>query len=218
MKNNQEKNRKWIVDILLVVVIIAMGLLIYYRVTQLLEDRRSTSEETEQEIREEPTVEENKDQGLEVLEQPATGQEGEEVTAQPATDFSLESLDEEIVSLSDFVGTPVMVNFWATWCPPCRAEMPIIQEFAEAHQDELAVLAVNAGEDRPTIENFVENSDLDALIFLIDPENSVASLYRVPGFPTSLFIDAEGMLQAAHIGELDRDLLGQYLEKIGVEK
>ncbi len=217
MKNNQEKSKKRIVDVLLVVVIIVMGSLIIYRVNQMLNDRQAASEDIGSELSDEPTAESVGDNGGEVLEQADSDLQAQETTGQPALDFSLESLDKENITLSDFVGTPVMVNFWATWCPPCRAEMPIIQEFAEAHQETLVVLAVNAGEDRPTIESFVASQNLDALIFLLDPENSVASLYRVPGFPMSLFIDADGMLQAAHIGELDRDLLRQYLEKIGVK-
>jgi thiol-disulfide isomerase/thioredoxin len=136
---------------------------------------------------------------------------------QPALDFSLESLEDRNISLSDFKGTPVMVNFWATWCPPCRAEMPLIQSYAEANRDEVVILAVNAGEDKATVESFATAQDLDDLVFLLDPDNSVASLYRIPGFPTSLFIDAEGMLTAAHIGELNEDLLIQYLAKIGVK-
>jgi len=217
MKKNQEKSRKWIVDVLLVVVIIAMGLLIIYRVTQMQDDRRATSEDITPELTEEPTAESVGDNGGEGSDQTDSDPQVQENIPQQALDFSLVGLDGENISLSDFFGTPVMVNFWATWCPPCRREMPLIQEFAAAHQGALAVLAVNAGEDRTTIESFVESHELGDLIFLVDPENSVANLYRVPGFPTSLFIDAEGMLQAAHIGELDRDSFGQYLEKIGVE-
>jgi len=217
VKNSQEKNGKWIVDVLLVVVIIAMGILIYYRVTQWLEDRRADSDDITPEFSGESTSEPAENMGEEVLEQPGANQEGQEITAQPALDFNLESLTGENISLSDFVGTPVMVNFWATWCPPCRAEMPLIQEYAEANQGDFVVLAVNVGEEKSTIENFVTNQNFDDLIFLLDPTNSVVNLYRISGFPTSLFIDSEGMLQGTYIGEMSRDLLIQYLAKIGVK-
>ena len=135
----------------------------------------------------------------------------------PAKDFELQDMDEQKIRLSDYKGKVILLNFWATWCPPCRAEMPLMQEYAEANQGDFVVLAVNVGEEKLTIENFVTNQNFDDLIFLLDPTNSVVNLYRISGFPTSLFIDSEGMLQGAYIGEMSRDLLIQYLAKIGVK-
>lgn len=218
--SKNSKNRKF-VDVLLVIVIIAMGLFIYYRVTQILSERKTESPVSPSEVIDESTPEptlqsinsfaENQSDKL------TPTQDQQDTTTQPALDFSLDSIENRNISLSDFRGTPVMVNFWATWCPPCRAEMPLIQSYAETYLDEFVVLAVNAGEDKETVESFATAQNLDDLVFLIDPENSVASSYRIPGFPTSLFIDAEGMLAAVHIGELDEDLLIKYLAKIGVE-
>jgi thiol-disulfide isomerase/thioredoxin len=221
MNKKKDKNNRRIVDVLLVIVIIAMGLFIYYRVNQILSDRKTESlgltYESMDGLTPEPTSESTKFFVDNQSDQLASTQEHQDNTFQPALDFSLESLEDRNISLSDFKGTPVMVNFWATWCPPCRAEMPLIQSYAEANRDEVVVLAVNAGEDKATVESFATAQDLDDLVFLLDPDNSVASLYRIPGFPTSLFIDAEGMLTAAHIGELNEDLLIQYLAKIGVK-
>jgi thiol-disulfide isomerase/thioredoxin len=132
-----------------------------------------------------------------------------------APDFSLESLNGDSVSLSDYRGKAVMINFWATWCPPCRAEMPLIQDFADQFADELVVLAVNAGEHRGDVAYFVEEHGFD-LVFLLDPENSVATLFNVRGFPTTLFIDQQGVLQATFIGEMDEAILSTHLEKIGL--
>jgi thiol-disulfide isomerase/thioredoxin len=213
MNHKPDKKNRWILDVLLVVGIAAMGLFVYYRINQMLSDREQDAAGSSPETINQPTSFPT----VTVVESYKSDQQEQEIEAQPALDFQLVNLKGNDTSLSDFLGTPVMVNFWATWCPPCRAEMPLIQEFAAEHQGHFVVLAVNVGEEKPIIESFVEAQNLDDLIFLLDPTNSVASLYRVPGFPTSLFIDEVGMLQAVHIGEVDRDLMTNYLAKIGVE-
>jgi len=134
-----------------------------------------------------------------------------------APDFSLKSLDGEEVSLSDYLGTPVMINFWATWCPPCTAEMPLIDEFAEVYAGELVVLAVNAGEEKADVQEFIGAEEFH-MVFLLDSSNAAAEKYFVYGYPASMFIDEEGLLQAIHIGELDEDGLAAYLSEIGVGK
>lgn len=217
MKNQDKNQKRWVVDILLVVSIIAMGVYIYYRLMQMDPNRDENGDLSAAPTNTaiiEPTKNLDQDQTL----KSTSDSEESEIGMQSALDFRLESLNDGIVSLSDFIGTPVMVNFWATWCPPCRAEMPLIQELAAENQDDFIVLAINVGEDRPTIESFVNSNHFYDLIFLLDPENTIASLYRVPGFPTSLFIDSEGFLRSAHIGELDRDLLNGYLAEIGVKE
>ncbi|MDT8381214.1 MAG: TlpA disulfide reductase family protein [Brevefilum sp.] len=208
MKNRPSKNRKYIIDILIVVTILVMAAIIYYRVDQMIDDRKISGDEIEAASRNTPDAAFSP----ELAEQTST-----QSSAAPALAFNLNNLDGEDVALSDHLGKAVMVNFWATWCPPCRNEMPIIQNFAAAHPDQLVVLAINAGEESPAVENFVNSHNLDAINFLMDPSNSVSDLYRVPGLPTSLFIDAEGLLQGVHIGELNEAYLAEYLAGIGVK-
>jgi thiol-disulfide isomerase/thioredoxin len=203
------KSKKWILDILLVIAIVGMGLFVYHRFNQRI---KNNPQKTDKDLGE---TSQNADEVA--VDESDIDQTAAEIKAEPALPFNLENLKGENVALSDFLGKPVMVNFWATWCPPCRKEMPIIQEFAAANQGELIVLAVNAGEDKATVQNFVENQSFPNLNFLLDPTNSVAVLYGVPGYPTSLFIDAEGLLRTGHIGELDETLLINYLTMIGVE-
>jgi len=183
----------------------------------MLADRQTAIDETSTEQIDEIPSEATKNELETNDDQESPDQKSQVNPARAALDFQLENIDGGPISLSDYEGKPVMVNFWATWCPPCRAEMPLIQEFASENQESFVVLAVNVGEERSTIEGFVSNNELHDLIFLLDPENSVAALYGVPGFPTSLFVDQNGLLQAVHIGELNRDLMVQYLAKIGVE-
>jgi len=208
MKNQLSKNRNHIVDILIVIVILFMAAIIYYRVDQMIEDRKTLKDESEAVSQNSPQAENTP----ELDEQKSSG-----VGAEPALGFNLNNLDGENVALSDYQGKAVMVNFWATWCPPCRNEMPLIQDFAAANQDNLVVLAINAGDTIVEVEDFVNSQSLDALNFLLDPTSSVADLYRVPGLPTSLFIDAEGLLQGVHIGELNEAYLSEYLAEIGVK-
>ncbi|MFW5714681.1 MAG: TlpA family protein disulfide reductase, partial [Brevefilum sp.] len=101
------------------------------------------------------------------------------------------------------------------WCQPCRAELPLIQSFADRYEKELVVLAINMGEDRTNVEHFVNEFNYD-LHFLLDQSTSVAKKFMVRGLPTTIFIDMEGQIQARHIGLLNEELISDYLEQIGV--
>ena len=131
-----------------------------------------------------------------------------------APDFELESLSGERLRLQDLSGKPVVINFWATWCIPCEAEMPLLQESYERYPG-LKVLAINFAEPSADVQAFV---DKHALTFdiLLDPRAIVQSLYRVRGYPTTYFIDAQGLVQGVHIGVLSQRQLNGYLEQIGV--
>ena len=77
-----------------------------------------------------------------------------------APEFQLPNLEGQSISLSEFQGKPVLVNFWTTWCGPCRYELPFIQAIFEERPDELVVLAIDIGEDPSTVKNFIQNSNL----------------------------------------------------------
>ncbi len=120
-----------------------------------------------------------------------------------AVDFDLESLAEESLSLGDFRGDFVFLNFWATWCPPCREEMPAM----EVMQEELAdlpftILAVSVQEDRGTVERFIQEFGFTFPI-LLDPAGRVTSRYGVRGLPTTFIIDPDGTVLGMLIGILD---------------
>lgn len=129
--------------------------------------------------------------------------------------LQLLDLEGDPIGLSSFKGRAVLVNFWATWCPPCLEEMPLIEAYAEKYKEELVVLAINAGEDAAVVRNFVANYDFNFNI-LLDPTNSAAKNYHVYGYPTTMFFDIEGNIQATHIGELNEDLLIYYLSRIDI--
>lgn len=132
-----------------------------------------------------------------------------------APDFTLETLGGEEVSLSDYEGTPVIINFWATWCPPCRAEMPDMEEMYQS-TDDLEILAVNLTETESTrnaVSQFVGELGLSFPI-LLDQNSDVMGQYEVGPVPTSIFVDREGKVQSVILGAMNKDLMEQRLQEM----
>jgi peroxiredoxin len=133
---------------------------------------------------------------------------------QRALDFTLETLDGEVQSLSDFEGSVVLVNFWATWCPPCRAEIPGFEEAYRVHGDEgFVVLGINVGEPGAVVEPFVADMDMTYPV-LLDETTEVSRSYRAVGLPASLLVDRNGVIQARHVGFLSDAQLEDYLKRV----
>lgn len=133
----------------------------------------------------------------------------------PAPDFSLAAGSGDRVKLSEARGRPVLLNFWATWCPPCKQEMPLLQQASETYPD-LLVLAVDNDETAEAVAQFVRTNRLTFPV-LLDPGGAVNNLYQLRGYPTSFFIDAAGIVRAAHVGQLTETTLQGYLTTIGVK-
>jgi peroxiredoxin len=135
-------------------------------------------------------------------------------SGQTVPDFVLTYGDGETVKLSDWRGQPVVINFWATWCSPCRAEMPEIVEAFERYQEEdLVVVGVNVQESADKASEFAEEFQMSFPIAL-DSRGEIQQLYQVRGLPTTFFIDREGRLTARWAGLLTKDLLAEYLSEI----
>jgi cytochrome c biogenesis protein CcmG, thiol:disulfide interchange protein DsbE len=132
----------------------------------------------------------------------------------PAPNFELPNLDGKLVKLSDYRGQPVWINFWASWCPPCRAELPDVEA---AYQDKkgqgLVLLAISIGEDAPVVKQYVEKMGMTSTV-LVDSTEAVASRYRVNGIPTHLFVDKEGFIRDLVVGGLSKTTIGQRLSAI----
>jgi thiol-disulfide isomerase/thioredoxin len=135
----------------------------------------------------------------------------------PAPDFELQTLDGQSLKMSDLRGRAILINFWATWCEPCRQEMPLLQEYADRYREKLAVLAVNNDEAPELVRSFVDELQL-RLPVLLDPGAKVTQLYRVRGFPTSVFIDSRGVIRYQHIGIINNETLAGYLNDLGASK
>ncbi|RHW31333.1 TlpA disulfide reductase family protein [Oceanobacillus profundus] len=129
-----------------------------------------------------------------------------------APDFELYTLDGEKVKLSDYKGQRVMLNFWATWCPPCRAEMPDMQKFQ--NNKDVQVLAVNLSETESNpdnIQKFVDELNL-SLTIPLDNEALVSDEYEVMAYPTTYMIDSNGRIQFVMMGAMNYDFMVQQFE------
>jgi peroxiredoxin len=117
-----------------------------------------------------------------------------------APDFALEALDGRTIALSELRGQVVLINFWATWCPPCRAEMPAIQQVYEQYRDQgFEVLVVNVQELDAQMSAFVEERGLTFPV-LADRDGSVSNVYQVTSIPTTFFVDRSGVIQEIIVG------------------
>lgn len=138
---------------------------------------------------------------------------------QPAPDFALWSLDGQTVRLSEFRGRVVLINFWATWCGPCRGEMPEIEAvYREFKDQDFVVLAINEenvslDEARKLARDFRDELDLTFPILLDGPDGQVFRQYRLYGLPSSFIVDKEGVIRAVRFGPLNRDFLRAKLEE-----
>lgn len=117
-----------------------------------------------------------------------------------APNFTLKNLSGENVSLSDYRGKPLMLNFWAHWCPPCKAEMPSVQELAEIGRKEgFSVLAVNLGDDQAVVKNYFTENEFDMDVML-DSSNQIGAMYGVRSIPTTYILDSQGNIVAGKLG------------------
>lgn len=133
--------------------------------------------------------------------------------ASAAPDFAATTLTGQDVRLSDYRGQVVMLNFWATWCPPCRAEMPGIQAaYAERQDEGFTVLAINNAETPAQIQPFAQSLGLQFPIVL-DTSSQLQRTFGIRGYPTSIFVDAQGAVYATHPGFVSETDLEAYINE-----
>ncbi|WP_174733411.1 redoxin domain-containing protein [Mesobacillus harenae] len=150
---------------------------------------------------------EESDQNAVIASKPISAAVGEE-----APDFTLKDLKGKEVTLSEFKGKKVMINFWATWCPPCKAEMPAMQELYSKTGGELEIIAVNL-DSKNNVAGFADENELTFPI-LLDEQDSVNQVYSVISIPTSYFLNEQGIIIAKHIGSMTYEQLEEYVNKI----
>ena len=130
--------------------------------------------------------------------------------------FSLVSQTGLKIQSEDWIGKPFVLNFWATWCVPCREEMPLLEELSLQEKDRIEVVGINVQESSETIQAYLEANNISFQI-VRDEIGEMVRAYRINGFPTTLFFDKQGILRAKHIGILRKELLPGYLSTIEVK-
>ena len=134
----------------------------------------------------------------------------------PAPDFSLLDLRGRTLELSSLRGKAVLINFWATWCEPCREELPLLDRIAKKYPDGLSVIGVETGDPEDAVRSYIEALAPTSITVLLDPSFAARDLYLVRGLPTSFFIDASGTVRQMKIGALDASEIDTILADMGV--
>ena len=129
-----------------------------------------------------------------------------------APEFTLTSLDGKSVELSSFRGKPVFLNFWATWCPPCRAEMPDMSKLKAEMGDTIHIVGVNMKETPDKVKPYVTENGCDWL-HLLDEDGAIGKAYGVRGIPASYFLDAKGVIVGKQVGGIPLALMKMEIEK-----
>lgn len=141
------------------------------------------------------------------LSSPSSSGEGQ------APDFLLSTLDGQQVSLSEFRGRPVLINYWATYCAPCRAEMPLLQRMADQHP-KLVVLLVDERDNTPAARSFITELRIRSVV-LLDTNGKAGDLYRITGLPTTIFVRDDRTIEGRYIGQTNEQILGSHIAAIG---
>lgn len=133
-----------------------------------------------------------------------------------APDFEMTTIEGETARLSDYRGQRVFVNFWATWCPPCRAEMPDMQQLYEEQDVPFEILAVNLTESEQSEQNINSFTEDFGLTFpiLLDVGSVTAEKYKVKAVPASYMIDTDGRIAFVAPGAMHYDMMAQEIEKM----
>lgn len=131
-----------------------------------------------------------------------------------APNFKLSDLNNKELSLSDLKGKKVFLNFWATWCPPCKEEMPEIQKlYEETKNSDLVIIAVEIGEPLSTVKPFIASNKYSFKV-LLDSDQSVSTKYNIASIPTSYFIDVDGNIISKRIGAMDIGQMKSYIKTL----
>ena len=138
---------------------------------------------------------------------------GEEDNRVRAIDFTVLDQDNNEVRLFDFLGKPIILNFWTTWCPACVAEMPYFEQIYQEMGDDIHVIKVNLREDRAHVDNFMANNGLTFPVYF-DTTGEASAIYGVRSIPFSVFIDADGFVVASAQGALNEATMRRGLQMV----
>ncbi len=136
---------------------------------------------------------------------------GRAVIGKPISDFALTDINGVTHKISDYKGRPVLINAWATWCPPCRAEMPDLHAFYLKHQAEgFEMLAINSGESQSVVASFIQQMGF-TFPALVDQSKAVLNGLGIDGLPTSILVGRDGTVKYIHVGGLTPEMINTQL-------
>jgi len=136
-----------------------------------------------------------------------------------APELTLNDLDGISHSLDDYLGQVVLVNLWATWCPPCKEEMPTLQAYYNKYKEEgFVVIAVNDGDPTPDVAQFVKDYKLTFPVWLDPTYVATEQAFKTLNLPSSFVIDRSGIVRVQWVGEINRKMLDQFVTPIIKEK
>lgn len=201
------KKKKWIVLWFGLVAVLVTASVAYHRLSMNYEQEEIKQEEIEKD-----------GQKQEVLGKEDTQEESVNVQVQrQADDITVYDENSNEVKLSDYFGKPLVVNFWASWCPPCKREMPLFQEAINTYGEQVTFLMINETDgERETMETaqaFLKNSGYEMKV-LFDLKGDAGSTYNLLYLPRTLFIDENGKIVEDCVGELSETKLSNAMEKL----
>lgn len=134
--------------------------------------------------------------------------------SQQAKDFTLPDINGDMISLSDYQGENIYLNFWASWCEPCNDEMPAIEEIYQEYNNKgIVLLTINTGEDRATVEEYMKTNGYTFPV-LLDLEMDVARQYKTASIPVSFFINKEGKIVITKEGLMSEEEMRDAIAKL----
>jgi peroxiredoxin len=140
------------------------------------------------------------------------------LAGKPAPAFDLEKHDGGRISLASLKGDVVILTFWATWCAPCKVEMPTLEEAYNKHGGKgVTVVGVNFQQEKPQVKKFADANKITFPIAM-DADGKMADAYNVPGLPTTFFIGMDGNLAGSHEGIVKPELLEEWISKLKAKK
>lgn len=210
------KKQRILIIVLAVVLIVGLVWFVsnYREEGRMLAEEKEKTAEDEILEEDEEDIEDREDEEIEDSEDPEPEDDpvADIAVGAPAPDFTLKNLQGEEVSLSDFRGNIVLINFWATWCTFCDREMPDLRRLDTVY-DDVTVLAVNLLEDRDKVADYIEKGEYDFEVVL-DEEGEVGKTYYINPLPTSYFVEEDGTLIGRIEGMLEYDQMVNIIENI----
>jgi len=133
---------------------------------------------------------------------------------QTAPDFRLANLNNEPVALSDYIGTPLVINFWGTFCEPCIREIPSFQnQYEKWNEQGLEIIGINLSEDSLTVSNYVRKFNMTYPV-VRDVDRKTEKKYGLRSYPTTFFVKSDGTLQAAVVGEMTEKQIEEHIQQL----